>query len=180
MGRLRSEQFNNFHGLNLVRDVFVETGTFRGETLAVALAAGYKEVHTIDVVEEYTKHAKSTHGHNPALHCHTGTSPDVLPSILDPNKSYTFWLDAHYQAHKPEETCEKYGECPVLQELKVIFLLNWVIPPIVLVDDAHVFKGNYGALNPEHWPKVDVLKKALPENYTMEEFEDIFLIRCNM
>jgi hypothetical protein len=174
MGRL--EKFRNFHGIDLMSDVFVETGTFRGETTVAAINAGYPEVHTIDVVEEYSRKVKADYIKDPRLHCHTGTSPDVLPKILDKNKFTTFWLDAHFQAYKENETCEKYGECPVLEELKVIFSIPWVKPPIILVDDARMFDGPTPKFKADDWPRREQIEQMLPEGYKMQTLEDILVI----
>jgi hypothetical protein len=176
MGRLHADQFENFYGINLKSDVFVETGTFLGESLTQAITAGFSEVHTVDVVAEYTENAKLANQHCKHVYCHTGTSPDVLPRILDKSKSYTFWLDAHYQAHKDNETCEKYGQCPVMAELKVIFAIDWKQPPIILIDDAKMFHEVQGPFNADEWPTLDQIAQAMPQDYQLQEHDDILII----
>lgn len=177
MGGLSVETFRDFHGLNLVTEVFVETGTFAGVTLKAAAEAGFPELHSIDVVADYTEHARMTNSHHPNMHLYTGTSPDILPKILDKDKHVTFWLDAHFQAYKENETCEKYGECPVLAELQVIFSVAWTRPPIILIDDAHMFDGtSKKRYKDSDWPTVEQIKAMLPEGYNMKILDDILVV----
>lgn len=175
MGRLYD--FTNFDGVNLLNDVFVETGTFQGETLAQAVNAGFKEIHTIDVVQKYCDQAKIRFKDYENLHCHCGTSPDILSEILDGKKSTTFWLDAHYQNNADFETCEKYGQCPVLEELKVIFSIEWQARIVILIDDSHMFRNpDQNRFKVEEWPKEDKIFSIVPEGYTIKDINDILII----
>lgn len=178
MGRLKN--FKDFAGRSLLNEVFIETGTFRGETLDAAVAAGFKTVHSIDVVPSYAAKAKERHKDNPNVFCHAGTSPDILPKILDKSKGTTFWLDAHYQNHADEENCNKYGQCPLLAELKVIFSIAWEKPPTVLIDDAHMFDGKKENKKPsykiEQWPLQKEIEKLVPHGYKIKNHDNILII----
>lgn len=177
MGGLAVADFANFNGVNLLTNVFIETGTFRGGTLRSAIEAGFAEVHSIDVVPEYTENARNMWFQNPSIHLHNGTSPDVLPTIMDGTKHTTFWLDGHFQAHLPNESCEKYGECPVLAELKVIFSIDWKVPPIVLIDDANMFTNGCGSkFKASDWPSLNQIKEMLPVGYETEIARDTIII----
>lgn len=175
MGRLYD--FTNFDGVNLLNDVFVETGTFQGETLAQAVNAGFKYVHTIDVVQKYCDQAKLRFKDHENLHCHCGTSPDILKNIIDVKKSTTFWLDAHYQNNADFETCEKYGQCPVLEELKAIFSFEWQARIVILIDDSHMFVNpDSSRFKIEEWPKQEEIHSIVPKEYTIKDVNDILLI----
>ena len=131
-------QTYSFHNINLVRDVFIETGTYEGETTACAMKAGYKKVHTIEVNRRLAAAAKAKFaGTIVTVHC--GSSPDILPFVCDPTAATTFWLDAHYQGGPKDEMDIRYGECPVIQELDVILSVPWEKKPYILIDDAHIF-----------------------------------------
>lgn len=175
MGRLKN--FENFDGFNLMSDVFVETGTFQGETLDAAITAGYPEVHTIDVVPDYAKQAKARHQDKSHVYCHAGTSPDILLEILDKSKFTTFWLDGHYQHNTEEEQCFKYGQCPVLDELKVIFSIEWEKMPLILIDDARLFShGVDERFKAEDWPSRQQILELVPPGYNTDDYADIIFL----
>lgn len=89
-----------------------------------------------------------------------GSSPDVLATILDPAKSTLIWCDAHWQglADRPDEMDPKYGQCPLLAELRAILAVPWRVSPIILMDDCHQFSSDawwekYGApFDRKQWP----------------------------
>ena len=176
MGMLTKDQFLNFHGLSLLSDIFVETGTFEGKTLDQAVQLDFEEIHTIDVIKEYSQDCASRYHSDPRVHCHTGSSPDILPSLLKETKSYTFWLDAHYQAYRTEETCPKYGQCPLLQELKIIFSVPWLISPIILIDDAFMFEEPLPGFKKDDWPKLFQIQQLIPKNYRLDKFESVLVV----
>lgn len=178
MGRLTI--FTNLAGFNLDNEVFIETGTYKSETLEAASRANYSIIHSIDVVPEYVQEAREKFKDNPKINCHCGTSPDILPQIIDRNKSTTFWLDAHYQSLRDEESCNKYGQCPLLEELKVIFSEPWTKPVVILIDDAHMFasrrENQARHFKLEQWPVRDDIEALLPPDCKMELHADIFII----
>src|ERR1035437_4919666 len=97
-------------------DAFIETGTFRAESLQVAIDSGfYSEFYSMDVSPEHVLEAQQKYANASNVHIYLGTSPDVLRTILPSlsSNSILFWLDAHYQGST--DTTEhdfKYGECP--------------------------------------------------------------------
>lgn len=105
---------------------------------------------------------------------HLGSSPVVLPKILNPSHATTIWCDAHFQGmtDRPYEKDDRYGECPLLEELKVIVSVPWDTPPIILIDDAaqlgcserwwQQYGGNF---NRSHWPSFGQIMDIL-EGYT--------------
>ena len=95
-------------------DCFVETGTYMGGGVTLAVQAGFLEIHTIDLGNYLDPHYK--HGLN-NIHYHIGDSPKVLDELLPKlkDKKIMFWLDAHSMLTEGEE--ENY---PLLRELNVI------------------------------------------------------------
>lgn len=127
-------------------EVFIETGTCAGETLSNAVdVETFKECHSVECYQPaYLKMVKHFL-HVPKAKIYLGSSPDILPYLIDPKRATLFWLDAHYvpdfgqyQEHG-EPVLDLYGQCPLLAELDVIMALQWEAPAYILIDDAHLF-----------------------------------------
>lgn len=104
--------------------------------------------------------------------------------MIDPTKTTTFWLDAHYSGSDRTWQDPRYGECPLLEELKIITSAPWKNPPIICIDDAFIFNREDIWLGPSHvfqpalftqshWPRMADIEKLLPgfeireENYVL-------------
>ncbi|MHA1948320.1 MAG: hypothetical protein ACW987_00515 [Candidatus Thorarchaeota archaeon] len=166
MGHLVYFEHNN---VSLVRDTFIETGTFKGESLINANKQGFRELHSIEVEDSNFKEVATKFKDIENIHVYHGSSPDILPTIIDPKKSTTFWLDAHYQGGRQEEQGD--GQCPLIDELNIVFSYDWESMPYILIDDSDIFKDrkfmpNKGFI-PEQWPTVDDIKKVIPDSYTV-------------
>jgi hypothetical protein len=101
-------------------DVWVETGTYMGQTTEV-LARNTSRVISIEPSPELAKRAEMLFAQNRNVQIVNGLSENELSSILEtlPSDSYTiaFWLDGHYS-----EGPTHLGpiETPIVQELKII------------------------------------------------------------
>lgn len=168
-------------------DVFIETGTHRGESLAAAVAAGYPRCLSVEFVEDHYLLAKERFRNEPRVQLFHGSSPLMLPAMIDPSLTTTFWLDAHYSGSDPSWHDPRYGECPLLQELNVILATPWVKPPIICIDDAYIFKeatwrGASNVLDPalftkSHWPNLTDIEKLLADYELSEETYILFAQR---
>lgn len=118
--------------------VFIETGTYHGEAVALALSLGFKEIHTVDIEPGYIKKLNETHSKNPNVHGYAGDSGSLLSTILKSvHESVTVWLDAH-----PLITPLPIAQCPLLQELHALATgLPKAFPHVILVDDMRVFSN---------------------------------------
>ena len=178
MGRLKEY---TFQGRNLVGDVFIETGTYEGETTQAALDAGYPRIHTIEVCERLFQHSQKRFENEPQVTVHHGSSPDVLPSVCDPSLKTTFWLDGHYQSGPRDEMDPTVGECPLLAELDVIVGVPWATKPVVIIDDARIFTSGEGRdawmrdvrLDPAQWPTLIDIMLRLGQDYLVVEHNDM-------
>lgn len=133
-------------------EVFIETGTCEGNTLANA-AAVFGECLSIEL--HYPNYLNNAKKFLPSKNVRVfyGSSPDVLPNIINPNKTTLFWLDAHFMpgldvsvpTWTPIPDCkpDKYGQCPLLAELDAIVSLPWSVPFYVLIDDSHLFEPKF-------------------------------------
>lgn len=159
-------------GQSIVRPVFIETGTYRGDTLANAFAAGFRTLHSIEVCETNYQLATARFEGQANVHLHLGSSPEVLPRIIDPEIATTFWLDAHFQGSSRAELDPDYGECPLLVELRVLFSYDW--SPIILIDDAYMFDQRIpGGFDRSQWPSLEDIRAALPGRYKISEQDEI-------
>lgn len=119
--------------------VFIETGTFTGESLAYALTLDFSSWHSVDLSLEHYRRAATRFGGVQGLTLHHGDSAIVLPEILASLVTPAFfWLDAHWCFL---DTARGPKDCPVLEELAAIaeHERRTGIEHLILVDDVHVF-----------------------------------------
>jgi hypothetical protein len=146
-------------------EVFVETGTYEGDSTEAA-AEFFDEVHTVELSEElYARAVKRFEG-SPAVHVHHGPSPQLLRELSAElgSRSVLYWLDAHWCG---EGSASGEVECPLLFELEAIGSLN--DRSVVMIDDARLFLAPPPAPSkPGEWPHLSDLLARLaavrPEN----------------
>ena len=99
-------------------DTFVETGTYLGDTVQLAIEAGYKKIHSIELDDGLFYSALKLFENNHGVKIWLGDSVDELEKIMALVEGpATFWLDAHASGHLPGG---KSGGSPVLDELRII------------------------------------------------------------
>jgi hypothetical protein len=166
MKRLTLQHYANRCSLK----TFIETGTFRGETLAI-LEGQMDELHSVELSPELFAAAKKKFEGSSKIHLHHGDSADIFPNILAGfNNPALIWLDAHYSAkitaHGPEET-------PILAELEAVFC-NKNHRHCILIDDAREFEGNPA------YPKLDQVREMAEKNsYNFECRFDLIRLTPN-
>lgn len=152
--------------------VWIETGTYLGDGVEAALLQGYSECISIERNRPIYERSVSRFRLEPRVQILFGSSPDILPSVIDPAKTTTFWLDGHYSG-SPGERDEKYGECPIIAELEVITRCAWKFSPVILIDDAFMFLDwvddpgcNYlqSTYCRSEWPTLSEIRSRFP-NY---------------
>lgn len=177
-----SETSFDWDGLSLVRDLLIETGTYTGIGTLCGLLAGFPRVITI----EHDLHIWADTSHALAdltewVEFKRGTSPMVLPSVIDGTIPTTFLLSAHYIGLP---WCTLWGQCPLLAELKAIFAVSWDYAPVILIDSAHMYQHWH---DPACWkwcqptdciradfPTKSEIVTALPSFYSVNEWKDVF------
>ncbi|MDD5198184.1 MAG: hypothetical protein PHC88_00145 [Terrimicrobiaceae bacterium] len=144
--------------------VFVETGTFRGESVEYLLAF-YDQLFTIELAPALFKDAQDKFSSEAKVSCLQGNSTDHLPKILNTVASVALiWLDAHYSGGK---TSLGDRETPIMEELDLIFSLQQA-KHIILIDDAREFGANTA------YPSLSLVKRIAEENhYSFENKLDI-------
>jgi glycosyltransferase involved in cell wall biosynthesis len=115
-------------------EVFVETGTGHGDTVA-AVRPLFAEIHTIE--QDESLHAAATRRFlgDAAVHVHRGDSGRVLPRIVPhlESRAVLYWLDAHATGEAPVDG----PECPLVEELTAISRLGE--RSVIVIDDARLF-----------------------------------------
>jgi len=136
MGQLNTFYLNTYSGSTTV---FIETGTYHGDTVAVAMDFGFQTIHSIEINYQLFKQCQQRFKHNDCIKIHCGDSPDVLQKILQKiTARCTFWLDAHrsFSLHTPGSNV--YGPNPLIQELDAI-ALSPRKDHVIFIDDCRLF-----------------------------------------
>ena len=125
---------------NLHPRVFIETGTYHGDTVA-AIKDMYSSVISIEVDEALYKKACIRFAADKNVHIVHGDCARELPVILATlREPAAFWLDGHYSGG---ETGKGEVEDPVLISLNQI-AAHPVREHVIFVDDARTFDGQEG------------------------------------
>lgn len=142
--------------------LFLETGTFKGGGVRLALDCGFPRVVSIEVDPVLHGTAEKMFKDLRNVDIIKGDSLAVLPKLLESIKfPITFWLDAHIQESAV------IGEVPVplIQELEIISKCRSGMPyDTVMIDDRRLFgKGQYWRSVTEE-RIISILKGAYPYN----------------
>ena len=96
-----------------VPKVFVETGTYRGNTI-MRVSHMFQSIHTIELSKKWYKYASKRLKGQSHVVCHQGDSAEVLSKLLQEIKEpVLIYLDAHYSGG---ETAFGKEEAPLLRE----------------------------------------------------------------
>jgi Glycosyl transferase family 2 len=156
--------------------IFVETGTFRGDSLEIAEAL-FPRCVSIELSPEYHAAAQQRFIHATHVEVLLGDSPDILRAhqpVLT-TQSTLFWLDAHWCA--AENSAGEKSQCPLLAELGSIETLH--PNSAVLIDDARLFLTAPPAPHDaSDWPDLDSVLSALKRlsaDHAVTCFNDVIL-----
>ncbi len=120
----------------LTLDCFVETGTFKGDTVLL-VRQHFNKIFTIEMSQSLFEEASERFKNDSQVQVLKGHSPAILRELVREIKddSVLYWLDAHWCG--AEGTESETLQCPLLGELEAISPLNE--RSVVLVDDARLF-----------------------------------------
>lgn len=165
------EKETEFLKKSLELDVFVEGGTYRGET-AKKMSDSFRKVYTIEKSDVMHGIAKENLENVSNVTMLKGDTREHLADILDNNDNILFWLDAHWSGG---DTYGEEDECPLVEELEIIF--EYPKNYVILIDDARLF------LSPppyphkfQNWPSLTDIMKTLPNKWEIIEYEDVAYI----
>ncbi|MBS0628332.1 MAG: hypothetical protein JSS09_08985 [Verrucomicrobia bacterium] len=129
-GVLKSEDLSYFkEEFNLYS--FIETGTYAGDTTAVASEV-FPQVYSIDIYEPLYTKARSRFAQSSNVHLYLGDTCDKLKLMIEDSPTgRLYWLDAHSSGGGTGGTP---GFSPILQELNQIFAYEDA-DCVILIDD---------------------------------------------
>jgi hypothetical protein len=129
----RSNTFQKFPN-----EYFVETGTYLGEGVLLALNAGFKHVYSIELSPDLYKNCLKKFQNSSRVKLFLGSSENLLENVIrNINKPITFWLDAHYSGGN---TAKGIEFSPIMKELEII--KNHPIKThTILIDDVRCMGG---------------------------------------
>lgn len=154
--------------------VFVEGGTYQGGT-AKAMSEFFSEIFTIEKSQIMFDEAKTNIGNIKNIKMLNGDTRDYLRDILEQNDDILLWLDAHWSGGN---TYGQQDECPLLEELRVIFNHNKNYA--ILIDDARLFLAPPPKPhNHEHWSSLVSIVRMLPQGWELTVHEDVIYIFPN-
>lgn len=129
--------------------VFVETGTYRGDTLARAAPLVDRAI-SIELDPTLAELARSRFRGHPHVEIRTGDSAVELAGVVaEIDGPALFWLDGHYSGGATADS----GASPILAEIEAIAASPH--DHVVLVDDIRLFDGTDG------YPELDALRNAI-------------------
>jgi len=145
-----------------VGSTFVETGTYMGDTVKLALESGFTNIDSIELNEGLANKAKEMFKENEGVKIWLGDSVDCLQEIVNGlTEPSTFWLDAH--ASGPLQG-GKTGGGPVVDELRII-ATSPIKDHTIFIDDKRLFGSAEWSFTREE-DAMAVLKEINP-NYNI-------------
>jgi glycosyltransferase involved in cell wall biosynthesis len=140
-------------------EVLVETGTFKGDTVA-AMAGSFDRIISIELSQDLWAEAAKRFADQPHVQILQGDSAEQLRTLSPElqSKNALYWLDAHWCV--ADNTAGELSQCPLLQELQAINRLN--DGSVVLIDDARLFLAPPPAPHEiTQWPAFNEIIKTL-------------------
>ncbi len=98
--------------------VLIETGTYLGEGIKFALAAGFQTIRSVELSDKLYADNVRRFAEKPSVKIFHGSSEEQLWNMIeDIRQPMTLWLDAHYSAGITAKGSEN---SPILKELRII------------------------------------------------------------
>lgn len=151
--------------------IFIETGTFMGDT-PFAVKNDFTKIYSIELSKEYAQKAVLRFKEDKYIKIIQGDSITELAKLIkNINEPCFFWLDGHYSGG---DTAKGEKEAPVLEEVLPILKMNQ--NHIILIDDARLFIGSHSY--PYLFSFVHFVKKY-NKKYKMSVANDIIILTQN-
>jgi hypothetical protein len=118
---------------------FIETGSYIGIGIDLALQSGFEKVYSIELFDEFYILCKDKFKDNTKVEIIHGDSFYELEKLLNskPDVPFTYWLDGHFSG---EGTGHGILETPLIKELEVILSRN-VDGELIYVDDMRLYRN---------------------------------------
>lgn len=144
---------------NLNLDIFIETGTFKGDALDI-VKNNFKQIYSIELSQEYYQRAAERFAEYSHITILQGDSGKALGNFVSKikNQAAVFWLDAHWCV--ANSTAGELSQCPLLAELNAIGNLH--SDSVIIIDDARLFLATPPIPHEiTQWPSFTDIIKAL-------------------
>lgn len=157
-------------------DIFVETGTFEGDTIELVREL-FREIYSIELSKIHAENASERFKGFPSINILQGNSPDVLHGLIPKlrQQSVLYFLDAHWCV--AEHTAGQVSQCPLMEELREIGHLDQ--NSVIIIDDARLFLCTPPIPHDvTQWPVLsDVLNalESLAETHTLSIVNDCII-----
>lgn len=153
MGTAEKQQLMLTYLGNRKNYTFVESGTFKGETVE-AMSPHFSEVISVELMENLFLDARERFRDASNVRIIHGDSAQVFSSLLDTiHGPVMYWLDGHYSGKGTALAADT--QCPILGELEAI--IKRANPDdIILIDDARLFGWRSG------YPSLKKLRVIVP------------------
>jgi len=120
------------------RNVFIETGTSRGEGLQTAIDFGFEKYFSVEANAEVYSKACTRFAGQPNVELLLGDGGQVLNGLLRyVTEPAVFWLDSHWSTGEAP-LAQGVDPCPLLAELRAI-AEHHVKDHVILIDDIRYF-----------------------------------------
>jgi hypothetical protein len=133
-------------------DVFIETGSYIGETLG-QVKSSFKKLISIEITDKYYKICSDKFASDDNVELVKGDCVKELPKLIKEynNDRVLFFLDGHYSAG---DTGKNEMDVPLIEELKLINNLQEK-SALIIIDDADLFEFkdqylSWGGINEEN------------------------------
>ena len=139
-----------------LNNIFIETGTYHGDSVQTALDSGFKTICSIELGESLYRQCIKRFIKVNNVHLFNGDSSELLPIVIkDINEPVTFWLDSHYSG---VDTVQGKTNTPLLQELEII-RGHYIKNHTIMIDDLRGwYKHTHG------FDTLDLMKKIMEIN----------------
>ena len=144
----------------------IETGTFLGNT-SYLFSGVFDTVDTIEADPSLHNSAESwLASSRNNIHCHLGDSGELLSEIVaNSQRKQLIFLDAHFSMGI---TSKKYGTCPLLRELDIIFGLS--LNNVVVIDDIR-------CMSTTGYPTLKEILDRIPEGRSVNiQYDQLVII----
>ena len=140
-------------------DWFIETGSYIGLGIDLALRSGFDTVFSIEIAETYYNLCDIKFKNEPRVKLILGDSYYKLGELLDKYSTtpFTYWLDGHYSGG---DTGFGVEETPLIRELEFILSRN-IEGELIYVDDMRLYQNMNECVNIE---KIKALLKKYKPN----------------
>ena len=128
--------------------VFIETGTYLGDSLAHAATFSFNKLISIEIDPVLVEKARERFKNDPRIEIVQGSSSEVLEDILSRiQENVIIWLDAHFPTtpaaqHNYSVEKEKDIRIPLEKEINVLQKRIGIFNDVILIDDLRCYEDD--------------------------------------